>query len=330
MRKVLITGFGAFSTHAANPTEALVQAWPERMEVHDPWSEHSEAVLVEARVLTVDAAGASETATRLQAGEHWDAILHLGLCGSCTHARLEWLGRDIMRMKEPDNAGRMVADAPITGTGDAAADVDKRRFGLQYCDPDATWSDDAGGYVCNETLHRSLVACKSIERPPPVLFLHVPAESHWSLERSQALAEAVVARMLFPPVVEVAAGALFDGGHLLVARRGPLEAAAGQWELPGGKIEDGESLEQAVVREWKEELGIDVVAGRHRGSWWGVQPWRRYRINVIEVNPVSHLPDVLDSNAHDAITWFGPSDDVDGFSWLGPDRDVVLTLVPRP
>ena len=330
MRRVLITGFGAFSTHATNPTEALVQAWPERMEVRDPWGERSEAVSVEARVLTVDAAGASETATRLQAGEHWDAILHLGLCGSCTHARLEWLGRDAMRMREPDNAGRLVADAPITGAGNAAADVDRRRFELEHCDADATWSDDAGGYVCNETLHRSLVACTSIERPPPVLFLHIPAESCWSLERSQALAEAVVARLLFPPVVEVAAGALFDGERLLVARRGPHEAAAGQWELPGGKIEHGESLEQAVVREWKEELGIDVVAGRRRGSWWGVQTWRRYRINVVEVNPVSRLPDVLASNAHDAITWFGPSDDVDGFSWLGPDRDVVLTLVPRP
>ena len=41
------------------------------------------------------------------------------------------------------------------------------------------------------------------------------------------------------------------------------------------------------------------------------------------------LPAVLESNAHDAITWFGPADDVDAFSWLGPDRDVVLTLVPR-
>ena len=68
MRRVLITGFGAFSTHDTNPTEALVRTWPNVMEVHDPWSDQSELVHVEARVLTVDEDGASETATRLQSG----------------------------------------------------------------------------------------------------------------------------------------------------------------------------------------------------------------------------------------------------------------------
>lgn len=329
MRRVLITGFGAFSSHATNPTEALVQAWPDVMEVHDPWSDQLESVSVEARVLTVDEDGATETAKRLQAGELWDAILHLGLCGSCSNARLEWLGRDAFQMREADNSGRCVTDAPITGSGDLAAGVDRARFGLEACDSDATWSDDAGGYVCNETLHRTLAACVSLRRAPPVLFLHVPSASAWSLDRSRALAEAVLARMLFPPVIDVAAGALFEGERLLVARRGANEAAAGQWELPGGKFEDGESLEEAVVREWQEELGLDVIAGRHRGSWWGLRPWLRYRINVIEVSTSSPLPAVLESNAHDAITWFGPTDDVDAFSWLGPDRDVVLTLVPR-
>ena len=232
-------------------------------------------------------------------------------------------------MREADNSGRCVTDAPITGSGDLAAGVDRARFGLEACDSDATWSDDAGGYVCNETLHRTLAACVSLRRAPPVLFLHVPSMSAWSLDRSRALAEGVLARMLFPPVIDVAAGALFEGERLLVARRGANEAAAGQWELPGGKFEDGESLEEAVVREWQEELGLDVIAGRHRGSWWGLRPWLRYRINVIEVSTSSPLPAVLASNAHDAITWFGPTDDVDAFSWLGPDRDVVLTLVPR-
>lgn len=329
MRRVLVTGFGAFSTHEVNPTEALVRDWPDTMEVRDPWGDHVERVHVDARVLSVDQAGASETARRIQEGERWDAVLHLGLCGSCTHARLEWLGRDALQMREPDNSGRMIENAPITGRGDRPAGVDRVRFGLAACDEEATWSDDAGGYVCNETLHRSLAACDHVEHPPPVLFLHIPSEEHWPLRRSRALAEAVMARMLFPPVIEVAAGALFDQGRLLVARRGPKEAAAGLWELPGGKLEPGESLEQAVVREWQEELGMAVQAGDRRGHWWGVQPWRRYRINVVDVHPVVALPATISSQAHDAIGWFGPNDDLDAFTWLGPDRDVVLTLVPR-
>ena len=197
MRRVLITGFGAFSTHATIQPRLWCGHGPTSWR-SDPWSDQSELVHVEARVLTVDENGASETAMRLQAGEDWDAVLHLGLCGSCSNARLEWLGRDAFQMREPDNSGRCVADAPITGAGDLAAGVDRMRFGLEVCDPDATWSDDAGGYVCNETLHRTLAACLSLTRAPPVVFLHIPSASHWSLDRSRALAEAVVTRLLYP------------------------------------------------------------------------------------------------------------------------------------
>ena len=330
MRRVLVTGFGAFSTHSSNPTEALIASWPEQMIVQDPWTDASERVEVETRLLSVDESGAAETARRLAEGERWDAILHLGLCGSCTHARVEWLGRDGLTMREPDNSGRQVNDATITGMGDLKAGVDRERFGLSTCDPDATWSDDAGGYVCNETLHRTLAASASLLRPPPALFLHVPPEDHWPLTRSRSMAEGVLARLLYPPVIDVAAGALFAGNQVLVARRGPDEAAPGRWELPGGKFEPGEELEDAVVREWMEELGIEVNAGAHRGAWWGVQPWRRYRINVIEVHAVNPLPSVLTSEAHDSLRWFGPSDEIDAYDWLGPDRDVMLTLVPSP
>ena len=329
MRRVLITGFGAFSDHAVNPTESLVRTWPATMEVHDPWTEAKESVEVEARLLSVDASGAAETGQRLMEGARWDAVLHLGLCGSCTHARLEWMGRDRLSMREPDNAGRLVADAAITGAGDLASGVDRDRFHLLECDPDAVWSNDAGGYVCNETLHHSLAACARIASPPPVLFLHLPSEAHWSLERSGSMVQAVLARMLFPPIVDVAAGALFEGEAVLIARRGPTEAAAGQWELPGGKFEPGESLQEAVVREWMEELGFAVEAGASRGHWWGNQPWRRYRINVINVHAVGARPEVIVSNAHDDVRWFGPLDDVDDYVWLGPDRDVIMALIPQ-
>ena len=329
MRRVLVTGFGAFSDHAVNPTESLVQAWPATMEVRDPWTDASETVEVETRLLSVDASGAAETSQRLSDGIRWDAVLHLGLCGTCTHARLEWMGRDRLTMRVPDNAGRHVRDAPITGLGDFAAGVDRGRFDLAQCDPDATWSEDAGGYVCNETLHQTLAACSRIASPPPVLFLHIPSEAHWGLDRSRSMAEAVLERMLFPPIIDVAAGALFENEAVLVARRGPTEAAAGQWELPGGKFEPGESLQEAVVREWMEELGFAVEAGDPRGHWWGRQPWLRYRINVIDVHAVGARPAVITSNAHDDVRWFGPLDDVDGYAWLGPDRDVIMALIPQ-
>jgi 8-oxo-dGTP diphosphatase len=57
----------------------------------------------------------------------------------------------------------------------------------------------------------------------------------------------------------VVACALIDpDGRVLVAQRPPGKAMAGLWEFPGGKIETGERPEDCLIRELKEELGIDV------------------------------------------------------------------------
>ena len=60
--------------------------------------------------------------------------------------------------------------------------------------------------------------------------------------------------------VLVVAAALIDAdGRVLLARRPEGKSMAGQWEFPGGKIDPGETPEQALIRELKEELGIDVT-----------------------------------------------------------------------
>ncbi len=67
-------------------------------------------------------------------------------------------------------------------------------------------------------------------------------------------------------IVEVAVGVLIrpDGDFLLTSRP-PGKVYAGYWEFPGGKLEPGETVADALRRELHEELGIDVLA---------VQPWR--------------------------------------------------------
>ncbi len=63
------------------------------------------------------------------------------------------------------------------------------------------------------------------------------------------------------PVVLVAAVALVDvDGRVLIARRPPGKSMAGLWEFPGGKLQDGETPEAALIRELREELGIDTRA----------------------------------------------------------------------
>jgi len=87
--------------------------------------------------------------------------------------------------------------------------------------------------------------------------------------------------------IEVVAGALFDGaGRVLIAQRPAGKALAGRWEFPGGKLHPGESPYEALVRELREELGVEVSAAERlmrypheyadRVVWldmWTVQRW---------------------------------------------------------
>ena len=63
------------------------------------------------------------------------------------------------------------------------------------------------------------------------------------------------------PTMIVVAAALVDAdGRVLLQQRAPGRAMAGLWEFPGGKVETGELPEAALIRELKEELGIDTDA----------------------------------------------------------------------
>lgn len=61
------------------------------------------------------------------------------------------------------------------------------------------------------------------------------------------------------PTLLVVACALVDvDGRVLIAQRPEGKAMAGLWEFPGGKVDDGETPEEALIRELREELGIDT------------------------------------------------------------------------
>jgi 8-oxo-dGTP diphosphatase len=66
-----------------------------------------------------------------------------------------------------------------------------------------------------------------------------------------------------PSPVPVVCAVIIDGtGRVLLAQRPPEKHLGMKWEFPGGKVEDGESPQRALIREIKEELGCDIVFER--------------------------------------------------------------------
>jgi len=64
-----------------------------------------------------------------------------------------------------------------------------------------------------------------------------------------------------PEVITVAVGIVQDRqGRVLVSRRAADAHQGGLWEFPGGKVEPGEEIEVALAREFREELGVEVLA----------------------------------------------------------------------
>jgi 8-oxo-dGTP diphosphatase len=84
--------------------------------------------------------------------------------------------------------------------------------------------------------------------------------------------------------IEVAAGVLRDAaGRVLLAERSGDAAFAGLWEFPGGKLDRGETPEHALIRELREELGIEVGDYRHLLSLDHDYPDRAVRLHFFLV-----------------------------------------------
>jgi 8-oxo-dGTP diphosphatase len=113
-------------------------------------------------------------------------------------------------------------------------------------------------------------------------------------------------------------------GHLLAARRTAPPALAGRWELPGGKVEPGESLHDALHRELLEELGVLVrigaaLPGPDDGGW----PLPGGELRVWWAQVTGGEPAPLED--HDDLRWLPLGSWLD-VGWLPADVAVVRAL----
>ena len=80
--------------------------------------------------------------------------------------------------------------------------------------------------------------------------------------------------------IHVVGAAILRAGRCLVTRRGPRMRLPGQWEFPGGKVEDGEDPRAALARELREELGLDVDVGALLGTGYAAEGGAAVRLDV--------------------------------------------------
>lgn len=86
--------------------------------------------------------------------------------------------------------------------------------------------------------------------------------------------------------MDVAVGVLIDAqGRFLLTSRPEGKVYAGYWEFPGGKLEDGETVEQALRRELQEEVGIDIASAL---------PWRVELVDYPHARVRLHFCKVFD------------------------------------
>lgn len=123
--------------------------------------------------------------------------------------------------------------------------------------------------------------------------------------------------------IEVVAGALFDtNGRILIAQRPAGKPFAGSWEFPGGKLNPGEIHYDALVRELREELGIEVQAASHLVSYEYAYPRLFVRLALWRVTRFIGEPQPLDMQA---LRW-SRLDELDSVNLLAADLPMVTAL----
>ena len=124
-------------------------------------------------------------------------------------------------------------------------------------------------------------------------------------------------------IVHVVAGVIRDArGRILLARRTEGRDLAGLWEFPGGKVDPGETPEQALVRELREELGIDAHVGDAVIAVPQRYPHKRLRLDVRHIASWSGTVKGLDGQA---LVWVPPHK-LASYAMPDADRPVVAAL----
>ena len=127
-------------------------------------------------------------------------------------------------------------------------------------------------------------------------------------------------------IVEVVGAIIKDGDRYLVGQRAANKAHGGLWEFIGGKIEPGETPEQAIARECREELDLEIENEHIIDSVVHEYPEKAIRLTLISCSPKSgSIPKALE---HQQIRWVMRTE-MDTLDFAPADKELIQKLLIR-
>ena len=127
-------------------------------------------------------------------------------------------------------------------------------------------------------------------------------------------------------MIEVVAALVRNGERFLIGQRPEGKMCAGRWEFAGGKVEAGETGPEALRREWREELGVELAVGALLAQTRHESPERTVHLSLYAARIASGAPRALE---HSALRWVA-AEDFDAYPFCPADAELIEQLRRRP
>ena len=336
--QIWLTGFEPFGVHDVNPSQQLVEkllgtTFSTKLEAKSPYGFEDKNIAIEVfgKVLSVDEEGSQYSTDFIS---EVDAVIHVGLNENAENIRIEMCAVNENNFRISDNSGRHLIGELVDESGLPLLHTTIHRPSIENIFLETEYveiSEDCGRFVCNETYYRTLqsIEANSLQargRALPAVFVHIPPFSHVSEDIQLSFLRQLSASIVQKPCIDVVGGVIHNSnGRILACQRSVSGVMGGYWEFPGGKVERGESLRDALIREICEELNHESNVGDLLGTIK-----HDYGSMIVNISFFSCRTEEKEfiSTAHDECRWVS-EDEAKSLDWLPADIDFINQLADK-